>query len=99
MPLIGTLSSGNVLHATLSLPAPDTKYVISGIISGIKVNNGETTAPDENGLIHLWVVPEAFITDTELSSESTNVVTNKAITDYVKLTAEQKTALIALLND
>ena len=95
MPLIGTLSSGNVLHATLSLPAPDTKY----IISGIKVNNGETTTPDENGLVHLWVVPEAFVTDTELSSESTNVVTNKAITDYVKLTAEQKTALIALLDD
>ena len=95
MPLIGTLSSGNVLHATLSLPAPDTKYVISGI----KVNNGETIAPDENGLIHLWVVPEAFVTDTELSSESINVVTNKAITEYVKLTAEQKTVLIALLDD
>lgn len=95
MPLIGTLSSGNVLHATLSLPAPDTKYVISGI----KVNNGETTAPDENGLIHLWVVPEAIVVDVELSSESTNLITNKAITDYVKLTAEQKTALIALLDD
>lgn len=95
MPLIGTLSSGNVLHATLSLPAPNTKY----IVSGIKVNNGEITTPDENGLIHLWVVPEAFVADTELSSESINVVTNKAITDYVKLTAEQKTALIALLDD
>ncbi len=95
MPLIGTLSSGNVLHATLSLPAPDTKYVISGI----KVNNGAVTAPDENGLVHLWVVPEAIVADVELSSESTNVVTNKAITDYVKLTAEQKTSLIALLDD
>lgn len=95
MPLIGTLSSGNVLHATLSLPAPDTKYVISGI----KVNNGEVVAPDENGLIHLWVVPEAFVADTELSSESTNVVTNEAITNYVTLTAAQKTALIALLDD
>ena len=95
MPLIGTLSSGNVLHATLSLPAPDTKYVISGI----KVNNGRVTTPDENGLVHLWVVPEAIVADVELSSKSTNVITNKAITDYVKLTAEQKTALIALLND
>lgn len=95
MPLIGTLSSGNVLHATLSLPAPDTKY----IISGIKVNNGEITTPDENGLIHLLVVPEAIVADIELSSESTNVVTNKAITDYVSLTSEQKTALIALLDD
>lgn len=95
MPLIGTLSSGNVLHATLSLPAPDTNY----IISGIKVNNGEVVAPDENGLIHLWVVPEAIVADIELSSESTNIVTNKAITDYVKLTTEQKTALIALLDD
>ena len=95
MPLIGTLSSGNVLHATLSLPAPDTEYVISGI----KVNNGETTAPDENGLIHLWVVPEAFVADTELSSESTNVVTNKAIADHITLTTAQKQALIALLDD
>ena len=95
MPLIGTLNSGNVLHATLSLPAPDTKY----LISGIKVNNGEVATPDENGLIHFWVVPEAIVADVELSSESTNVVTNKAITDYVKLTAEQKTALIALLDD
>lgn len=95
MPLIGTLSSGNVLHATLSLPAPDTQYVISGI----KVNNGEVVAPDENGLIHLWVVPEAFVADTELSSESTNVVTNEAITNYVTLTTAQKTALIALLDD
>jgi len=95
MPLIGTLSSGNVLHATLSLPAPDTKYVISGI----KVNNGETTTPDENGLIHLWVVPEALIPDVELSSESTNVVTNKTITDYITLTAAQKQALIDLLDD
>lgn len=95
MPLIGTLSSGNVLHATLSLPAPDTKYVISGI----KVNNGEVTTPDDTGLVHLWVLPEAIIADVELSSESTNVVTNKAITDYVSLTSEQKTALIALLDD
>lgn len=95
MPLIGTLNSGNVLHATLSLPAPDTKYVISGI----KVNNGAITTPDESGFIHLWVVPEAFVTDTELSSESINVVTNKAITDYVTLTTAQKTALIALLDD
>lgn len=95
MPLIGTLNSGNVLHATLSLPAPDTKYVISGI----KVNNGAITTPDESGFIHLWVVPEAIVPDVELSSESTNVITNKAITDYVKLTAEQKTALIALLDD
>lgn len=95
MPLIGTLSSGNVLHATLSLPAPDTKYVISGI----KVNNGGVVAPDENGLIHLWVVPEAIVADVELSSESTNVVTNKAITDHVTLTTAQKTALIALLDD
>ncbi len=95
MPLIGTLSSGNVLHATLSLPAPDTKY----IISGIKVNNGEVVEPDENGLIHLWVVPEALVADTELSSESTNVVTNKAIADHVILTTAQKTALIALFDD
>ena len=95
MPLIGTLSSGNVLHATLSLPAPDTKYVISGI----KVNNGAITAPDESGLIHLWVVPEAIVPDVELSSESTNVVTNKAIADHVTLTTAQKTALIALLDD
>lgn len=95
MPLIGTLNSGNVLHATLSLPAPDTKYVISGI----KVNNGAITTPDESGFIHLWVVPEAIVPDVELSSESTNVVTNKAITDHVKLTAEQKTALVALLDD
>lgn len=95
MPLIGTLSSGSVLHATLSLPAPDTKY----IISGIKVNNGEVVTPDDTGLIHFWVVPEAIVADVELSSESTNVVTNKAITDYVSLTSEQKTALIALLDD
>lgn len=95
MSLIGAFGSGNVLHATLSLPAPDTKYVISGI----KVNNGAITTPDESGFIHLWVVPEAIIADIELSSESTNVVTNKAITDYVKLTAEQKTALISLLDD
>lgn len=95
MALIGTLSSGNVLYATLSLPAPDTKYVISGI----KVNNGAITTPDESGFIHLWVVPEAFVADTELSSESTNVVTNEAITNYVTLTTAQKTALIALLDD
>ena len=95
MPLIGTLSSGGTLQATLSIPAPDTKYVISGI----KVNNGAITTPDESGFIHLWVVPEAFVVDTELSSESTNVVTNKAITDYITLTTAQKTALIALLDD
>lgn len=95
MPLIGTLNSGNVLHATLSLPAPDTKYVISGI----KVNNGAITTPDESGFIHLWVVPEAIVPDVELSSESTNVITNKAIADHVTLTTAQKTALIALLDD
>lgn len=95
MPLMGTLSSGNILHATLSLPAPDTKYVISGI----KVNHSEVVVPDENGLIQLWVVPEAIVADVELSSESTNLVTNKAITDYVTLTTAQKTALIALLDD
>ena len=95
MPLIGTLSSGNVLHATLSLPAPDTKYVISGI----KVNNGGVVAPDENGLIHLWVVPEAIVADVELSSESTNVVTNEAIANYVSLSILEKQALIALLDN
>ena len=95
MPLIGTLDGGNVLHARLSLPEPDTKY----IISGIKVNNGEVAKPDDTGLIHFWVVPEAIVADVEISSESTNLVTNKAIADYVKLTAEQKTALIALLDD
>lgn len=95
MSLISTFSSDNVLHATLSLPTPDTKYVISGI----KVNNGAITTPDESGFIHLWVVPEAFVADTELSSESTNVVTNEAITNYVTLTTAQKTALIALLDD
>lgn len=95
MPLIGTLSSGNVLHATLSLPAPDTKYVISGI----KVNNGEVVAPDANGLIHLWVVPEAFIADSKISAESTNVVTNEAIANYVSLSTLEKQALIDLLDD
>ena len=94
MPLIGTLSSGNVLHATLSLPAPDTKYVISGI----KVNNGETVAPDTEGLIHLWVTPAAIVADTELSKNSTNVVTNKTISDFVVMTPEEKQALIGLLD-
>ena len=91
MSLIGTLTSGDVLHARLSLPTPDTNY----IISGIKVNNGTVTSPDDTGLIHLWVVPEAIVADVELSSESTN----KAITDYVKLTNAQKEALIGLLDD
>lgn len=95
MPLIGTLTSGDVLHARLSLPAPDTNY----IISGIKVNNGTVSSPDDTGLIHLWVVPEAIVADVELSSESTNVITNKAITDYVKLTNAQKEALIGLLDN
>lgn len=95
MPLIGTLNSGNVLHATLSLPAPATKYVISGI----KVNNGAITTPDESGFIHLWVVPEAIVADTEVSATSTNVVTNKAIAEYVSLTTEQKQALTDLLDD
>ena len=94
MPLIGTLTSGDVLHARLSLPAPDTNY----IISGIKVNNGTVSSPDDTGLIHLWVVPEAIVADVELSSESTNVITNKAI-NYVKLTNAQKEALIGLLDN
>lgn len=95
MSLIGTLSEGNTLHAMLSVPPPDTNYVISGI----KVNNGAVIEPDDTGLIHLWVVPEAIVADTELSSDSTNVVTNKAIMDYISLTSEQKTALITLLDD
>lgn len=95
MSLIGTLNGENTLHATLSVPPPDTKYVISGV----KVNNGAVVEPDDAGLIHLWVVPEAIVADTELSSDSTNVVTNKAIMDYVSLTSEQKTALIDLLDD
>ena len=95
MSLIGTLIEGDTLHATLSVPPPDTNYVISGI----KVNNGAVVEPDDTGLIHLWVVPEAIVADVELSSESTNVVTNKAITDYVKLTNAQKEALIGLLDD
>lgn len=95
MPLVGVISRGGTLSARLSVPAPDQYHVISGI----KVNNGAITTPDESGFIHLWVVPEAFVADTELSSESTNVVTNEAITNYVTLTTAQKTALIALLDD
>ena len=95
MPLVGVISQGSTLRARLSVPAPDLYHVISGI----KVNNGETVAPDTEGLIHLWVTPAAIVADTELSSESTNVVTNEAITNYVMLTTAQKTALIALFDD
>lgn len=95
MPLVGVISQGSTLRARLSVPAPDLYHVISGI----KVNNGETVAPDTEGLIHLWVTPAAIVADTELSLESTNLVINKAITQYVTLTAEQKSALVALLDD
>lgn len=95
MPLVGTISQSNTLRARLSVPAPDTKYVISGI----KVNNNEAVPPDDEGLIHLWVTPAAIVADAELSKNSTNVVTNRAISDFVIMTSEEKQALIALLND
>ena len=94
MPLVGVISQGSTLRARLSVPAPDLYHVISGI----KVNNGETVAPDTEGLIHLWVTPAAIVADTELSKTSTNVVTNEAISDFVVMTPEEKQALIGLLD-
>ena len=94
MPLVGVISQGSTLRARLSVPAPDLYHVISGI----KVNNGETVAPDTEGLIHLWVTPAAIVADTELSKTSTNVVTNEAISDFVVMTSEEKQALIGLLD-
>lgn len=94
MPLVGVISQGSTLRARLSVPAPDLYHVISGI----KVNNNETVAPDTEGLIHLWVTPAAIVADTGLSKNSTNVVTNKAISDFVVMTPEEKQSLIGLLD-
>lgn len=94
MPLVGIISHGSTLRARLSVPAPDQYHVISGI----KVNNNETVAPDADGLIHLWVTPAAIVADSELSKNSTNLVTNKAISDFVIMTSEEKQALIGLLD-
>lgn len=94
MPLVGVISQGSTLRARLSVPAPDQYYVISGI----KVNNSETVTPDTEGLIHLWVTPAAIVADTELSKTSTNVVTNKTVSDFVIMTPEEKQALIGLLD-
>lgn len=93
MPLVGAISQGNTLRARLSVPAPDLYHVISGI----KVNNNEVVLPDSEGLIHLWLIPEAIVADTELSKISTNVVTNETISNFVIMTSEEKQALIGLL--
>lgn len=94
MPLTGVINLSNTLRARLSVPAPDTKYVISGI----KVNNNEAVPPDDEGLIHLWITPAAIVADSELSTSSTNVVTNAAISNYLLMTSAQKQALVDLLD-
>lgn len=94
MGLNGTIVSPIPLRATLSAPQPNVYHVISGI----KVNLEEVSVPDEDGVIQIWVTPNAIVPDTELSGSSTNVLTNKAITDYLTLSSEQKQALADLLD-
>lgn len=94
MGLNGVINQPVILRATLSVPTPDINYLISGII----VNNNPVAHPDEDGLIHIWALPEAIVPDLELSTSSTNVVTNAAISNYLLMTSAQKQALVDLLD-
>lgn len=68
-------------------------------IGGISINGGNVVTPDANGIINLTISGDgSTVIDSELSASSTNPVQNKVVTEELKMTNEQITALKALLN-